>query len=62
MRYQKCEKCGGTISENDTNPAVHYSKPQTICDRCRREEACPPGTWLQDKNGNYYQKDNHGDK
>lgn len=56
MRNSKCVKCGSQISENDTNPNVHYSNPQTVCDRCIREQSAPAGAWLQDKQGNYYQK------
>ena len=35
MRYSICTICGGTIIEDDSNPNVHYSNPDTICWRCK---------------------------
>ena len=56
MRTSKCKKCGAKILENDRNPNTHYSSPATLCWRCEIDNAKPMGAWLQDKNGNYYQK------
>lgn len=56
MRYSKCVNCGRTISEDDTNPNIHYSNPETVCWRCKTESNISIGSWLQDSNGNYYQK------
>lgn len=56
MRTSTCTQCGGTIVEDDSNPAVHYSSPETICYHCRRAHSAPVGTWLQRKDGSYYQK------
>lgn len=34
MRSCICERCGNTFSEDDNNPAVHYSNPAKVCWRC----------------------------
>ena len=51
-----CIKCGKQIIRDDTNPNIHYSNPETICFNCKRIEDAKPGDWLQDEQGNYYQK------
>jgi len=35
MRVSICEKCGSEIQEDDTNPNIHYSEPETLCWRCK---------------------------
>ena len=56
MRVSYCSKCARRILEDDSNPNIHYSNSQTVCDRCIRKEEAPVGTWFQDSKGNYYQK------
>lgn len=52
----KCVKCGNDIVEDYTNPNIHYSDPETICFQCKIKENAKPGDWLQDEQGNYYEK------
>lgn len=52
----KCIICGCKIIENERNPNIHYSVKNKKCDRCEIENNAKKGSWLQDKNGNYYQK------
>lgn len=52
----KCRRCGKQIIEDTTNPNVHYSDPKTICRWCERDAEAKEGDWLQDENGDYYQK------
>jgi hypothetical protein len=56
MRECTCSKCGRKFQENDSNPAVHYSTPSTVCTRCELLERLKPGDWYYDYNGNYVQK------
>lgn len=56
MRYSICVQCGGIISEDDTNPNIHYSIPGTLCRGCEHKNTAPIGTWLQRPDGSYYQK------
>lgn len=56
MRYIVCLQCDSQFSKNDMNPNVHYSTPEKICRHCKRKNEANDGDWLQDKDGNYYQK------
>jgi hypothetical protein len=54
MRISHCNKCGSKITEDDSNPAVHYSNPATICHRC---ETLDEPKYIQDAKGNYHAND-----
>lgn len=56
MRNCTCKQCGKTFSEDDGNPAIHYSTPATVCPHCIIYNQKAVGDWYQDRNGEYKQK------
>ena len=58
LNNKTCVICGREITEDWSNPAVHYSGGSNICVHCEIRKNAKTGDWLQDKNGNYYQKYN----
>lgn len=47
MRSFICERCGNESSEDDSNPAIHYSNPAKVCWRC---EIARPATSVKQSN------------
>jgi hypothetical protein len=56
MRKVVCEQCQRPFLENDMNPNVHYSSPETICLHCKSYNVKQPSEWYQDSTGEYKQK------
>lgn len=53
MRKVKCSQCNKYFLENDGNPNIHYSTPESICFHCKIFNKKPIGSWYQDSDGNY---------
>ena len=56
MRECTCRKCDKKFYESDSNPAVHYSMPATICSECDRWDKTPSGGYVQMPSGEYKRK------
>jgi hypothetical protein len=56
MRNCTCKQCGRIFSENDADPAIHYSNPSTTCPTCETYNKKAIGDWYQTRDGEYKQK------
>ena len=56
MRECTCRKCDKKFYESDSNPAVHYSMPATVCTQCDRWDKTPSGGYVQMPTGEYKRK------
>lgn len=56
MRTCFCKQCGRAFTEDDSNPAVHYSNPGIICKFCEYWNKLPIGGFVQLATGEFIQK------